>query len=281
MSPEPRYVITTASADEVATLIDWAAGEGWNPGLDDAACFRAADPDGFLVGRLDGVMAAGVSLVRYSASYSFLGLFIVRPDVRGQGYGKAIWDAAIALAGRRTIGLDGVDAQVANYRSQGFAPAFKSIRHAGRVEAAVEAAHLTGLDARNLAGIAALDRRGFGVDRHAFLEAWLHAGHHRVRVWVEDGQVRGYGVARACRQGAKIGPLFADTSEIADALLRALAQAVGGEIILDTPLANPDAVALAERHGLQPVFQTTRMYKGAPAHLPLTEIYGLTSFELG
>ena len=38
---------------EVATAIEWAAAEGWNPGLHDAACFYAADPSGFLVGLLE------------------------------------------------------------------------------------------------------------------------------------------------------------------------------------------------------------------------------------
>ena len=44
----------TADADEIALMLDWAADEGWNPGLDDAAAFRAADPDGFFVAEVDG-----------------------------------------------------------------------------------------------------------------------------------------------------------------------------------------------------------------------------------
>ena len=38
--------------EEVAFAIDLAAREGWNPGLHDAECFFAADPDGFLIGEL-------------------------------------------------------------------------------------------------------------------------------------------------------------------------------------------------------------------------------------
>jgi hypothetical protein len=29
---------------ELRIAVDWAADEGWNPGLNDAACFYAADP---------------------------------------------------------------------------------------------------------------------------------------------------------------------------------------------------------------------------------------------
>ena len=46
------YSIRTMTQDEVELAIDWAAREGWNPGLHDAACYYAADPNGFLVGLL-------------------------------------------------------------------------------------------------------------------------------------------------------------------------------------------------------------------------------------
>jgi len=39
----------TMKRGEVDLAVDWAASEGWNPGLDDAACFHAADPGGFLI----------------------------------------------------------------------------------------------------------------------------------------------------------------------------------------------------------------------------------------
>ena len=53
------------------------------------------------------------------------------------------------------------------------------------------------------------------------------------------------------------------------------------EISLDTPEDNPAAVRLAERFGLQPVFETARMYRGPAPGLPLPRIFGITTFELG
>ena len=77
--------------EEISIAVDWAAAEGWNPGLADAACFAAADPEGFLIGELDGAPAATVSCVNYGASFAFLGFYIVREDLRGRGYGLRIW----------------------------------------------------------------------------------------------------------------------------------------------------------------------------------------------
>lgn len=92
----------------------------------------------------------------------------------------------------------------------------------------------------------------------------------------------GYGLLRPCRLGFKIGPLFADTPEIADELYRSLAShATGSLVFLDLPVCNKEALALAERYGMTRVFETERIYRGAPPVLPLDQIYGITSFELG
>ena len=48
-------------SDEIAIAADWAAAEGWNPGLTNAACFATVDPEGFLIGEIDGAPASTVS----------------------------------------------------------------------------------------------------------------------------------------------------------------------------------------------------------------------------
>ena len=45
---EAGYLTRTMSPDEVALAVEWAAQEGWNPGLHDDFSFHAADPGGFL-----------------------------------------------------------------------------------------------------------------------------------------------------------------------------------------------------------------------------------------
>ena len=79
--------------------------------------FRSAtvDAEGFFIGELDGQPAATISCVNYDADFAFIGFYIVRRDLRGRGYGMRIWDAAMAHAGNRTVGLDGVVAQQENY----------------------------------------------------------------------------------------------------------------------------------------------------------------------
>jgi hypothetical protein len=89
-------------------------------------------------------------------------------------------------------------------------------------------------------------------------------------------------VIRPCRVGHRIGPLVADDRAGAEAVFAALtAAAGGGEVFLDVPSVNRAAVALAERHGLAPVFETARMYTGPIRPLRLDRVYGVTTLELG
>jgi len=90
-------------------------------------------------------------------------------------------------------------------------------------------------------------------------------------------------VIRPCRTGFKIGPLFADSPDIAEKLFGALAGKVSPQtpLFLDIPATNPAALSLAQGHRMTPVFETGRMYnKEAPA-VPMEKIFGATSFELG
>jgi hypothetical protein len=275
--------IRAMRCEEISIAVDWAAGEGWNPGLGDAACFNTVDPQGFLIGELDGAPAATISCLNYDSAFAFLGFYMVRRDLRGRGYGLRIWNAAIAHAGMRTIGLDGVVAQQPNYRKSGFRLAYANIRYGGNV------AHTS----RPLAGVMPIaevpfvtveaeDARVFPAPRSAFLRAWISAPGHIGRALVRAGSLAGWGVIRPCRRGHKIGPLIADDRAAAEAMLAALVAAAGArEIFLDVPSVNGEALALAQAYGLAPVFETARMYTGAIRPLTLERVFGVTTFELG
>ncbi len=267
---------------EIALAADWAAAEGWNPGHADAACFATVDPVGFLIGEIDGVPAATISIVNYDERFAFLGFYIVRPQLRGRGHGIAIWRAAIAHAGARVIGLDGVIAQQENYRKSGFSLAHRNIRFGGAVAPRTPAVDTVPLADVPFAAIEADDATVFPARRSGFLRAWIAAPGHAGRALLRDGTLAAWGVIRPCRKGFKIGPLVAADRAAAEAVFDALvAAAGGGEVFLDVPEPNRAAIALAEARGLTPVFETARMFTGAIRPPALTRIFGITTFELG
>ena len=271
--------------DEIPLALDWAAAEGWNPGLSDAACFAVVDPDGFLLAERDGVPIATVSCVNYDDRFAFLGFYIVRPDQRGHGYGLRLWQAAMAHAGARVVGLDGVAAQQDNYRRSGFSFAYANIRYGGRLSAgrrSTPGPNIVALRDVPLAAVEASDAAVFPAPRREFLQAWIATPGHLGKALIRDGTLAAWGVIRPCRSGCKIGPLVADSRADAEAVVLALLSEVGdSEVFLDVPAINAEAVALAESLGLKPVFETARMYTGPIPSLRIERVFGVTTFELG
>jgi GNAT superfamily N-acetyltransferase len=259
---------------EIGTLLDWAADEGWNPGLGDGAAFHAADPHGFLGAFAGDTMVAAIAAVAYDARFGFIGLYICHPHWRGQGHGKAVWDAGMAYLGDRTMGLDGVPEQQANYTRMGFVPAYQSVRMSGTLSGR----GVTGPVAAPVPteAILAYDAACFAAPRPNFLRAWL-APPNRLLTVVRDGALAGYAVLRPCRQGQKLGPVFARDLDAATALL----DQVEGPVQIDVPQAQTAWMALLAQRGFTPGFATARMYAGAPPALPLHQVFGVTSLELG
>lgn len=281
---EARYITRTMSLDEVPLAIEWAAQEGWNPGLHDAETFPAADRQGFFVGALEGEPVASISVVKYEPGFAFLGLYIVRPEWRGRGLGWALWQHGMASASGRQVGLDGVVEQQPNYRKSGFELAWRNVRHEGRGGAsAPDDARVVDLAAVPFDAVCAYDNAYFPAERTSFLRAWLTQPDAAARGWVEDGRLQGYGLIRRCRSGWKIGPLFAEREHIAECLFLALCARASVEepVYLDLPEANAAAVALAKRHHMRMVFETARMYTGQPPAVNMRGLYGVTTFELG
>ncbi|MGX8012282.1 GNAT family N-acetyltransferase [Mesorhizobium sp. ORM8.1] len=276
----PR-TIRTLTASEVETLVDWAASEGWNPGLGDAAALRAADPEGFIGAFADGEMVTGISAVAYGSSFGFIGLYICRPERRGEGHGKAVWYAGMARLGNRIIGLDGVAEQRANYQRMGFVPAYETVRYSGRPAGLPGDGDIRPVTSADMAEILAYDRQCFAAPREAFLREWLQPPRIAIMSAGPSG-ITGYGVARRCREGFKIGPLFADGVDAALAMMAHLCAATADATLhIDVPASQAGFTAILQAAGLVPGFATTRMYKGGDPGLEASRVFGITTLELG
>jgi GNAT superfamily N-acetyltransferase len=264
-----------------AVACEWAAAEGWNPGLDDAERFVAADPGAFMADERDGEIVGTVSCAHYGSSYAFIGFYIVREEMRGQGIGTALFDRALARAGERVTGLDGVIAQQPVYASLGFELAHRNERWRGR--GGGSAPDLTPLADVEFDALLTYDRPIFGIERADFLRAWVERKPGHALALVDGGKLRGYAVLRRCREGCKVGPLFADDPDIAALLLTGMRAAArpGEPVFLDVPHANPAAVALARTHLEAPVFETARMYRNGRPTEDIGRVFGVTTFELG
>ena len=270
--------------EEAGTAVAWAAREGWNPGLYDAECFYTADPEGFFCAEADGRIVGTVSVVNYDERFSFAGLFVVDPAYRAQGIGMPLYRHAMRHAGSRIVGGDGVVAMVEKYqRDGGLFLHYNNARYEGTGGGTMPGGLVPARDV-DFPLLADYDAAHFPARRERFLACWVqHPGHVGLARLDENGEVLGYGVRRPCQTGHKIGPLFARDRATAELILDGLIAGIPGEpFYLDIPVPNTDAVALVQDRGMNPVFYTARLYTTEePVPLPLSEIFGVTTFELG
>ena len=268
---------------ETAKLVEWAAQEGWNPSPQDAEAFFAADPQGFIGCFVDGELAAGISAVSYGETFGFIGLYITRPDLRGKGYGIKAWNAGLERLAGRTIGLDGVPAQQANYERIGFRRSYSSTRWSGVIRAKQSPGSIEAAILQDFEEIMSFDRDYFPEKRDAFLHGWLGPPRKTfVARRRDDGRITGYMVMRKCLEGHKVGPLFARDAAVAQDLLSAGGRSAAGETIhLDVPDMQGKFAGHLKALGFQRGFETARMYLGQPPEIDMSGVFAVTTLELG
>lgn len=299
------YAISPMSRDEAEVLVGWAAAEGWNPGLADLEVAWSFDPQGFIALRYTASghateLVGGGAILSYGGECGFMGLFIMRPDHRGQGLGRVLWHERLRRLQARLrpgayIAMDGVLNMAPFYAAGGFVQHYHDLRFHGPADATALAVP-SGVVSVPLASVPfaevdAYDREVFGRARSGFLRRWLAVnGGHGVAVFAEGaaasgrtaGALRGYAFLRPCLKGYKFGPVFADDAPTARALLRDLMARVPGETVaLDVPEPNGEAMAIAAELGWASPFSCAKMFLGGSPPETTARVYGVTSFEFG
>ena len=252
-----NFQIRTMTRQELGLAVEWAATEGWNPGLHEADSFYTADPSGFLIGLLNEEPIAVISAVKYEDRFGFVGFYIVSPEFREKGFGIQIWNEAMNRLKGRNVGLDGVVDQQENYKKSGFKLAYRNIRYEGvnHTVAPIDTS-VVELSSIPFEVIETYDRLFFPTTRSAFLKSWIQMHNNQALAVLQEGRLTGYGALKG-------------------------QTTLGACVYLDIPEPNENALELVKRHNMTVVFETARMYTGTAPELPLDRLYGVTTFELG
>jgi ribosomal protein S18 acetylase RimI-like enzyme len=277
---------------ELDELVEWAALEGWNPGLHDADAYWATDPEAFIAAELKGDLIGGGAITAYGDDFGFMGFFIIKPEHRGQGYGNVLWLARrdrlkARLRPGATIGMDGVFDMEPYYAKGGFVRSHRDLRYSGNIAPLLPEGQGDGIEILPIDRVPFddwldYDRRCFPSHREKFLRAWRVLPESLAFAARRHGRLSGYGVIRRCRDGYRVGPLFADDQAVARRLLSELsAFAAQGLIYLDVPENNPEALALVQALEMEEVFGCARMYLGPFPALEHRLVFGVTTLELG
>jgi ribosomal protein S18 acetylase RimI-like enzyme len=279
---ENNFIVRKMTKDDLKIALSWAEKEGWNPGINDVDNFYIADEGGFLIGELNGNPISCISVVRYNENFNFIGLYIVKPEYRKQGYGLKTWEEAFKLIPHQGAALDGVLQQVSNYEKFGFKSAHSHLRYRGIIEGKI-AEDVVDLKTVDFEKLCHFDSQYFPCYRGNFLQQWINQAEGKgYAILSKEGDILGYGVIRKASEGFKIAPLFSTNKIIAEKLLLALSTyANGANIYLDVPSINQEAISLVESYQMQSMFECVRMYTSVKPNLNWEHIFGVTSLEIG
>ncbi len=295
----PPLEIRPLERSDIPLVTHWSRTEGFTPGAGDVSIYSHTDRQGLWVGTIKGKPIGCIAGVRYNQSYGFIGLFIVVPKFRGNGYGLQLWKHALAhLSELPCIGLEAALDRIDDYSSWGFKASSATTRWKclGDVELRrplsytledVEGLMLLQDDKIPSTIVQEYDANREPSPRPHFLADWLKHPAGTVLALVDaNGPCHGFGRIRPCllsdgAEGWRIGPLLADSPILAEYLIRLLVKRHSGVVLIDTPGLNPIANPLFEKLGFEQESQTLRMYKGEQPPISMRDVYGLACLELG
>jgi predicted N-acetyltransferase YhbS len=262
---------------------------GWNQIPPDWSRLMRVSPDGCFLAEWEGRPAGTATAVRYGTDCAWIGMVLVDPDLRRQGIGRGLIAHCLAhlnALGVRTIKLDATDQGRPVYLKQGFVDEYGALRYTGELRptgAPDAACSIEPLSKPQWQSVAALDRRAFGVDRSGLLTVLAEQQPDLALVALQDAKVVGYGLARPGRLYGYIGPVVAERTDVAQALVAELGRRLGQRTVLvDTTAMNESWGRWLEASGLAVQRRLTRMYLGTnetPGDPRL--VHTLSAFETG
>ena len=222
---EPIDIVELGVGDAQAGLV-LSTEAGWNQNEADWRFFLSK---GIVLGMRDGDrLVASAALLPYSAGNAWISMVLVTADFRRRGIATKLVDACLDVAKRRglTTWLDATPAGATVYAPLGFTPTLQLRRL--RLAKPREAKATGQLSAGNLEALVVRDSSSMGFDRSTLLSEFAARSGSLV---VSCGQAMA--LIRDGRTARHIGPLLADRTDQALALIDAIVSSETGSWLID------------------------------------------------
>ncbi|WP_313689445.1 GNAT family N-acetyltransferase [Pantoea sp.] len=222
-----------------------------------------------VVAEEDGAYLGSAIGWRWGEQSATIGLVIVNDQFQGRGVGKQLMLALLEKFPGCNVRLHATEMGKGLYAKLGFNVTGHIQQHQTRALAAVPQVTIpTGLTLRNATPADAdllteLDHQAHGMWRPRLLNQ-LIANSQTVMLQDAQQRIHGFASLRRFGHGWAIGPVIAQNLPVAQALVAALMQGLGGEFVrIDTDGAQPLAAWLVTL-GLDQVDAPTTMIRGTP-----------------
>ena len=217
----------------------------------------------------DGTLAASTLVLPYDG-FAWISMVLVLPEHRKQGLATRLLRTALSSLeqeGKVPV-LDATPAGRAVYLREGFADAWGFKRY--RLSAPAEGLRrrhesVRPLQARDWGRLLEIDRAAFGGSREPLLRALAERLPGAALVAERRGAIAGYIFGRDGREAQQLGPLVAEDSAAAKALLESALAGASLPVYADIADHTPTLLAWLEALGFAYQRPFTRMVRGAGA----------------
>jgi GNAT superfamily N-acetyltransferase len=239
----------------------------------------------------DRLVATG-TLAIFDRQSGWVGMILVDASRRGQGLGSAMMSHILRVAddsGITHLGLDATDLGRPVYVKQGFKEQCEIVRWIGETRRSIKPATRSATTS-DWSSIMRLDREATCVDRGYLLRHLAAEAGVEVHAISDAPAINGFGLCRAGRTSAHIGPIIAQHPDavfmLFEGLLDAVHSAGASQVIVDVPMASSLSLYLPScgfriaRH----LFRMSRPRHAAllcPALLTGPLVAAATGFEVG
>jgi GNAT superfamily N-acetyltransferase len=231
----PDLVVEPLFPSETATNIALAQQVGWP---DDEGDWRALHKAALVLGvRRAGQLVGHGALALYPPNAGSIAKMVVAPGAQRQGIGAAILDALLAEAERRgltTLGLVATPLGQPLYESRGFKVTGEVAVFIGTA-AALERPGDPLTPVGEIEAVIAYERKFIVCSRAAMLRGRQGEASASAVARAPDGSVCGFAFAVAKSPYLLVGPVIADTEEVARDLIRAVLARNVGPVRIDVP----------------------------------------------
>jgi len=281
--------IRLMTADDLPAAMRLACEAGWNQIEADWRRFLAMQPDGCFVAEHQGGCVGTVVACMFD-QVAWIAMLLVDIAQRGQGFGQALIEHALAFLDEQriaTVRLDATPLGQPLYEKLGFRPQFELARYAGVLPAAVDDAlgekRLAARTAQrpDIERIVNLDRGITGTDRRQFLVRLFDEKPDPLRVVESLGEIAGYMTVRCGRCASQLGPCLGSADACPALLADAATTLAGQTVFVDVPMSNSPAVEFTQSVGLKVQRTFVRMCRGRAVQEDIARLWASSGPELG
>ncbi|MEX3714635.1 GNAT family N-acetyltransferase [Cytobacillus horneckiae] len=258
MLRQQKPQLESLNESDIERLIQLSTSVGWDYDYDE---IKTIPSSGKVFGHKteNGEVVSSAAIIPYDTNIASIGLVIVKRNYRGMGLAKEVMQKCIHFANKSMpIILIATDEGQPLYKKLGFNN-IASIKkyfcyQPLRSVIANEKYTLEAMKNENFTNVVHIDEQAFGAKRQTFLI-------HRMRqakeciVLKEGDSVKGFGMAIACRDYLRLGPIIAPNTAAALLIIHRLAENHTGTIRIDVPAEQIEFTQAIESEGFEFVNQ--------------------------